>query len=68
MNSKPHIQVQWFADSNPYSNTVLKIITLKDGGTQRLLSESHDSECSISVKFSSCVEFIEASKSGTKQT
>lgn len=61
MNSKPQIQGQWFADSNAYSNTFLKIITLKDGETQRLLSEGHDSKCSISVRLSSCLEFIEAS-------
>lgn len=34
---------------------------MKDGETQRFLSEGHDSECSISVKLSSFLEIIEAS-------
>lgn len=61
MNSKPQIEVQRSADSNAYSNTFFKISTLKDGETQRFLSEGHNSECSISVRLSGCLQFIEAS-------
>jgi len=34
---------------------------MKDEETQRLLSEGHRSNCSISVRLSGCLEFIEAS-------